>query len=279
MADIARGEGAAARPDYSAARGFNHAVARITADPRAFGILVACDTATGLALMAAFVGANTAGAGWWGAQLLALAVVVRHVASETAWQRFLLGTPRPGWLAYRLGGEEWRTGLALLGAGVLVMVVLALPAMLTIFILSVLSAGGFASWTPFILMLAGLLMLLPRLWTVVSLTVLRGRVAVFDDIAETARVWGSLILMAVLLSVLGLVVLAVLTTPLALGVGGYEAAGALLDSVDRTELYLPLSGAEIAAIVISSAWWALVWLMGRAACARAALDLEAAEAD
>jgi hypothetical protein len=68
-------------------------------------------------------------------------------------------------------------------------------------------------------------------------------------------------------------------TPLAVSVGGYETAGVLLDSVDRTELSWPVSGLEIAAIVISSASWALIWLMGRAACARAALDLEAAGAD
>jgi hypothetical protein len=278
MADIAPSEGAPNRPDYSAARGFNHAVARIKADPRAFGMLVAWDAATGLALMAAFIGANTAGAGWV-VQFLVLAVLVRHVASETAWQRYLLGTPRTGWFVYRLGAGEWRTGLASFGAGALLLLVLALPVMLTAFILSVLSAGGFATWTPFILMLAGQLMLLPRFLTVISLTVLRGRVAVFEDIAETAHVWGSLILMAVLLSVLGLIVLAVLTTPLALDVGGYEAAGVLLDSVDRTELSWPLSGLESAAIVISSVWWALIWLLGRAACARAALDLEAAEAD
>ena len=278
MTDTAPGEVAPNRPDYSAARGFDHAGARIKADPGAFAKLVAWDAATGLALMAAFIGANTAGAGWV-VQLLALAVFVRHVASETAWQRFLLGAPRSGWLAYRLGREEWRTGLALLGAGALVTLVLALPVVLTAFILSVLPVGGLATWLPFVLMAAGLLILLPRLWTVVSLTVLRERVAVFDDIAETAHVWGSLILMAVLLGILGLLSLVVLMTPLAVSVGGYETAGVLLDSVDRTELSWPVSGLEIAAIVISSVWWALIWLMGRAACARAALDLEAAEAD
>lgn len=174
-------------PTFTAMRGFEHVGARIKADPRAAGAVLVWDAVTGLALLAAFIAAGLGAAGWL-VQILGLAVFVRHVLSETAWQRFLLGAPRPGWLAYGFGAEEWRVGVALLGASILVGLVLAAPVLLTAFILHQLDIAGLAAWLPFVILFAGLLILVPRVCTVVSLSVLRGRVAVFDDVAETVRV-------------------------------------------------------------------------------------------
>jgi hypothetical protein len=151
--------------------------------------------------------------------------------------------------------------------------------MLTAFIFDVLDIGGLALWIPIIILFGGLLILLPRLSTVVSLSVLRGRVAIFQDIAETASIWGSLILAAIALSVGVLLIYAVAMTPFAVALGDYEAAGALLDSVEWLNPPWPPTLLELSALGISSVLSALIWLIGRGVGARAALDLEAAEAN
>ena len=271
MADMTPSQGAAA---FTALRGFEHVGARIKADPRAAGAVAAWAAVTGLALLATFLVAGVGDAGWL-VQILSPAVFVRLILSETAWQRFLLGAPRPGWRAYGFGAEEWRVALALLGTSVLIGLVLAAPVLLTVFILDQLDIDGLAAWLPFVILFAGLLILVPRVCTVISLSVLRGRVAVFDDVAETAQVWGSLILAAVVFSVFALLLFAALTTPLAVVLGGYEPAGALMDSVDWTALAWPPDRLELAALAISSVISAVLWLVSRAVCARAALDLEA----
>lgn len=76
-------------------------------------------------------------------------------------------------------------------------------------------------------------------------------------------------------SVFALLLFAVLTTPLAVVLGGYEPAGVPMDSVDWTALAWPPDRLELAAVAISSVISAVLWLVSRGVCARAALDLEA----
>lgn len=259
-------------------RGFAHLGARLMADPRAAAVLVVWDGATSIALLAAVLAATGAG----GAVAAMAAIIttpvffLRHSLSETAWQRFVLGDPRPSWIAYRVGVDEARTVGAVLGAGVLAGLILLLAALPLAVIIPLTGESDFLLFMAVLAILAALTALAPRALTVVSLTTLRRRLAVFDDFAEAGRVQGSLFAAGLLyLLLMGLATMLALM-PLVAALGSFQEAGLLVDQAGDRALARPLSAVELTAIVAYAVLATIGWQIARAVCARAALDLEAA---
>ncbi|MEO1037984.1 MAG: hypothetical protein AAFX09_00435 [Pseudomonadota bacterium] len=65
----------------------------------------------------------------------------RNLLSDAAWWRFLARRDCPGWMVYRLGGDEWRLFVFWLVASILAALVLLAPIIVFVVILSVLGQG------------------------------------------------------------------------------------------------------------------------------------------
>ncbi|WBQ14095.1 hypothetical protein L2D00_05250 [Hyphomonadaceae bacterium BL14] len=172
--------------------------------------------------------------------------------------------------AFLLAG--WLAGFVLTVLGGLVMI----PLMFLVVGFEQFSAFA---WVPVAAMIAGLFVLFPRFLIMLASTVYLKRIAPFEDLAATGRIWGRAA--AVGAMIIATLLLAFIACGMVFRIAGladdYQSFGAQFDVIYNWALTAPLSAVDGLVLACAMLGASLFWVMARGAAAYAALVLAQAD--